>query len=42
VTLVKAGDFVVRGYWAAKTTGSVATADADKSSRAWFSAVKYF
>lgn len=42
LTLAKLGDFSLRGYWAGKLTSTAATADADKGSRAWLSAVKYF
>ena len=41
-TFVKQSDFSVRLYWAAKTSGEIATADADRYSRAWLQAVKFF
>ncbi len=41
-TLVKQSDFSVKLYWAAKTTGEIATADTDRYGRAWLQAVKFF
>ena len=41
-TLTKQDDFAVRLYWAAKTSGEIATADVDRYGRAWLQAVKYF
>ena len=41
-TLTKQSDFSVKLYWAAKTTGEIATADTDRYGRAWLQAVKYF
>lgn len=40
--VAKTQDFSARIIWAARTTGSAATADHDKSSRIWLQAVKYF
>lgn len=42
VTLVKQDDFSVKLYWAAKTSGEIATADADRDGRAWLQVVKFF
>ena len=42
VTLTKTDDYALRVYWAAKTTGEIATADTDRYGRAWLQAVKYF
>lgn len=42
LTLAKAGDFSVRAYWAARTGGQAATADADRRSRIWLQAAKFF
>ena len=41
-TLTKQSDFSVKVYWAAKTTGEIATADTDRYGRAWLQAVKFF
>ena len=41
-TLFKAQDFSARVYWAAKTTSSAATSDADKPNRVWAQIVKFF
>lgn len=41
-TLTRQNDFSLRLYWAAKTSGEIATADADRYGRAWLQAVKYF
>jgi hemolysin activation/secretion protein len=42
VSLAKAADFSLRAYLAGKTTDAVATADTDRSSRAWLQAAKFF
>lgn len=42
VTLTKANDYALRVFWAAKTTGEIATADTDRYGRAWLQVVKYF
>lgn len=41
-TLAKQSDFSVRLYWAAKTSGEIATADTDRYGRAWLQTVKGF
>ena len=41
-TLTRQRDYSVKLYWAAKTTGEIATADTDRYGRAWLQAVKPF
>lgn len=41
-TLTKRDDYALRLFWAAKTSGEIATADADRYGRAWLQAVKFF
>jgi hemolysin activation/secretion protein len=42
VSIVKAAGFSLRAYLAAKTTDAAATADDDRSSRAWLQAAMFF
>lgn len=42
LTLTGSQDFSLRLYWAVKTRGGAATADADRGRRAWLQAAKYF